>query len=73
MKLQDITFFIVLVLLFWKGSPRVLTVFGLSCLLIAASLFYIWVFFTAQRFTWYATAFFLSAIVLQMIRLRKNK
>lgn len=73
MKPQDIIFFVVLLLLLWKRNPKFLVIAGLVSLVIAMPLFYKWVFFTAQHLTWYAGAFFLSASVLQLIILRKQK
>lgn len=64
MKSQDILFFIILVLLFWKRSPRLFVWSGLLCLLFAIPLFSFWVFFTAERLVWYAAAFFIVAILL---------
>lgn len=59
MKIQDILFFIVLSYLFYKRQPRYFVMAGLVCLLFSIPLFYFWIFFTAERLTWYAAAFFL--------------
>ncbi|MGH7245505.1 MAG: hypothetical protein ACREGI_01060 [Candidatus Levyibacteriota bacterium] len=64
MKPQDIIFFLVvlLVILFKRSSKFVVTI-GLFCLLLAIPLFAKWIFFTAERLTWYAVGFFLLAII----------
>lgn len=64
MKIQDIAFFVILLLLIYKRSPKLSAVFGLTSLVLAIPLFATWTFFTAERLTWYAAAFFLVSIVL---------
>ena len=71
MKVQDILFLIILAVLFGKRNPRWLTVAGLISLLAAIPLFATWTFFTAERLTWYAAAFFLLAIVFYLSRNQK--
>lgn len=73
MKPQDIIFFVVLAALLHKRTPRILVFAGIVCLLLSMPLFSLWIFFTAQRLTWYAGAFFLAAIVLFMVPLKKDK
>lgn len=63
MKPQDIAFIIILVALIAMRKPKLLVAAGISCLFIAIPLFAKWIFFTAERLTWYAAAFFLIAIV----------
>ncbi len=58
MKIQDILFFIVLAWLIMKRQPRNFVIAGLFCLLLSIPLFSLWIFFTAERLTWYAAAFF---------------
>jgi len=72
MKIQDILFLIVLLLLLWKHNARLITYVGLGCIVIAIPLFALHVFFTAERLIWYAGAFFLLTIILQAIQLRKD-
>ena len=72
MKVQDIIFFLVLGLLIYKNKPKLLVLAGIIALVISIPLFSFWVFFTAERLTWYAGAFFLIAIIFSMIKLRKN-
>ncbi len=72
MKLQDIVFFVVLAFLLYKRSPRLMADLGIILLLLSIPLYAKWVFFTAERFTWYGAAFFLTATVVQLIRLPKQ-
>ncbi len=62
MKIQDIAFFAVLVLLILKRNPKLMVVCGIFSLILSIPLFSFWVFFTAERLTWYAAGFFLLAI-----------
>lgn len=75
MKIQDIAFLAVLVLLILKRSPKLAVICGIVALLLAIPLFSFWVFFTAERLTWYAAAFFLLAITLIVFNSKslKNK
>lgn len=74
MKPQDIIFFAVLLILLFLRKPKLLVGFGIFCLLVAIPLFAKWIFFTAERLTWYAVAFFLTAIILELFSSRtKNK
>ena len=68
MKPQDILFLIVLFTLVWKRNPALASAFGLISLVTAFPLFSVQVFFTAQRLTWYAAAFFLVALVLIVLK-----
>jgi hypothetical protein len=68
MKPQDILFIIILILLLWKRDPKLFTVAGLVCLIIAIPLFQFWVFFTAEHLVWYASGFFLFAIGSQLLK-----
>ncbi|PIR79697.1 MAG: hypothetical protein COU25_04020 [Candidatus Levybacteria bacterium CG10_big_fil_rev_8_21_14_0_10_35_13] len=69
MKLQDIAFVIVFVLVILKRNSRLSAMTGIICLVLSIPLFAAWIFFTAQHLVWYATAFFLLSIAL----LLKNK
>lgn len=74
MKIQDVLFIAVLIgLLVYKQSlrsgdlkkdPKWFVVAGLGLLVLAIPLFATWTFFTAERLTWYAAAFFLLSIAL---------
>lgn len=66
MKLQDILFFVIFVALLVTKKPRLFVWAGLGCLVLAIPLFATWTFFTAERLTWYAAAFFLTFIVISL-------
>ena len=72
MKPQDIVFFAVLILLLSLRKPRLLVWAGLSCLVAAAPLFARWVFFTAERLTWYAALLFCLFLLTQLFQLPKK-
>lgn len=72
MKIQDIVFFVVLALLILKRNPRLAALSGISCLLLSIPLFSFWIFFTAERLTWYAAAFFGLAIIFHLWNLKKT-
>ena len=68
MKPQDIGFFILLAVLLVVGRPVFFVWAGLVCLVLAMPLFATWTFFTAERLTWYAAAYFLTFILISLIR-----
>jgi len=68
MKIQDILFLIVVFALFYKQNPKWFVLVGLLCLVLAVPLFSMWIFFTAERLTWYASAFFLLAIIFYLFK-----
>lgn len=72
MKPQDIIFVIVFLLLLAIRKPRFLVAVGLLCLIFAIPLFAFWIFFTAQRLTYYAAVFFLAAVILHLVQNRKR-
>ncbi len=69
MKIQDLGFLVILVIILWSRNARLASIFGLLCLILAMPLFSLWIFFTAERLTWYAAAFFLLAIIQNLWRL----
>jgi hypothetical protein len=73
MKIQDIVFIAALFLLILKRNPRLAAVAGIISLVLSIPLFSFWVFFTAERLTWYATAFFLLAIIFYSVQYRKKQ
>jgi len=73
MKIQDLIFLFVVLLQLRARSPKLSAALGLFCLLLAAPLFKFWVFFTAERLTWYAGAFFLSSAALYCYQLKSKK
>lgn len=64
MKAQDIAFFVILIFLLRR--PGWLLWVGLGCLLLAIPLFAQWIFFTAERLTWYAGAFIVTWLLVQL-------
>ena len=72
MKIQDIIFLILVLTVIWSKSKKLAVVLGLACLVLAIPLFKYWIFFTAERLTWYAAAFFLIAIGLQLVKQFKS-
>jgi hypothetical protein len=73
MKIQDIGFIVVLLVLLCWRNPKLLIAAGLISLILSIPLFSAWIFFTAQRLTYYAAAFFLVAIVLYLISNKKRQ
>ena len=71
MKIQDIAFLSVAVVLFFSRNPRYFVIAGLVCLVVAMPLFAFWIFFTAERLTWYAATFFFSSIFFYLRDLRE--
>lgn len=65
MKAQDIIFIVILVLVFLTKKSKLSALLGLGCIIVAIPLFAKWIFFTAERLTWYSAAFFLLSIILQ--------
>ncbi|MBI5621075.1 hypothetical protein HY949_04795 [Candidatus Gottesmanbacteria bacterium] len=68
MKPQDVGFFILLGVLLLFRRPVVFVLAGLGCLMLAIPLFATWTFFTAERLTWYAAAFFLTFILISLLK-----
>jgi hypothetical protein len=70
MKPQDIVFIIGLVFVLYKRNPTYATVIGLVLLLLSIPLFYLQIFFTAQRFVMYAAGFLLVSAVFHLFMQR---
>jgi hypothetical protein len=68
MKPQDVIFGLLFLFVLWRQKSQPAVFLGLSCLLLAMPLFQFWIFFTAERLVWYATAFLMYAVVLLSIR-----
>lgn len=64
MKIQDIAFIGVFILLVLSKKPLSLVVAGLVCIILAIPLFHFWVFFTAQKLIEYAFLFILTSLLL---------
>lgn len=72
MKIQDIVFLIILGVLLFKRDAKWTAGAGIISLIISVPLFSFWIFFTAERLTWYAAAFFLLSIILHLLDFRKE-
>ena len=72
MKIQDILFVIILLIILLKRDPKWFVLAGLSCLILSIPLFYMWVFFTAERLVYYAAGFLLFATLLYMLPFSKK-
>lgn len=66
MKPQDIIFLIVFAVVVIRQNVNLVVSIGLFFLLSSIPLFAFWIFFTAERFVWYAGAFFLAAIIISL-------
>ena len=66
MKIQDIIFILAFLTLFVLRKEKLFLYAGLTCFLLAIPLFAKWVFFTAERMTWYGSAFILVFLMVQM-------
>jgi len=66
MKIQDILFLITLGALIFKKDAKWAAGAGIISLILSIPLFSFWIFFTAERLTWYAGAFFLLSIILHL-------
>lgn len=66
MKIQDAFFFGIFAVLLLIRKPQLFVWAGLGCLVLAIPLFATWTFFTAERLTWYAAAFFATFIVISL-------
>ena len=72
MKIQDLGFLFIFLVVGWTKNDRIATLAGLLCLFLAMPLFAFWVFFTAQRLVIYAAAFFLLSTILQIVKARRK-
>ncbi len=70
MKIQDIVFFVIVILLIVKPKPKIAAILGLASIIISVPLFYLHIFFTAQRLTMYAAGFFLIEVIIQSLKLK---
>lgn len=68
MKPQDFVFYAAYVILVFWHRPRMFLYCGLACFVLAIPLFSAWVFFTAERLTWYGSAFLLTYIFISSFR-----
>jgi hypothetical protein len=66
MKIQDIIFIIIFSGLLIARKPSWFGYAGLVCIVLAIPLYAKWVFFTAERLTWYGAAFLLVAMIFPL-------
>jgi hypothetical protein len=67
MKPQDIGFFLIFIALVLTKKPRFLMIAGLISWILAIPLFATWTFFTAERLTWYGSAFVLTFLLFSFV------
>lgn len=72
MKIQDIVFFIILLILWFLPIRNKYVFAGICSLILAIPLFYFWMFFTAERLTWYAVALFFIEILVVVKTVKLN-
>ena len=68
MKIQDLSFLIVLAALLYKKDSKLFLISGLGSLILSIPLFYFQIFFTAQHLVYYSFAFILIGIILMLIK-----
>ncbi|MBI5613802.1 hypothetical protein HY947_02670 [Candidatus Gottesmanbacteria bacterium] len=73
MKPQDIIFFIIFFGLISQRKFEWLAVLGLFCIVLSIPLFSLWIFFTAERLTWYAALCIAVSAIHLLISLRHNE
>jgi hypothetical protein len=71
MKIQDIAFVTVFVFLLYLRSKPLMLFAGLLCFFCAIPLFSQWIFFTAERLTWYGALLILCLTVTGLVERRK--
>jgi hypothetical protein len=57
----------------YKQNQKLSTGLGLILLILAIPLFALHIFFTAERFTWYAAGFFLLAVIQVLKKYHENR
>lgn len=72
-KIQDIIFLLVFLFFLYKKDARLAALFGLAALIFSIPLFSFWIFFTAERLTWYAAGFFFLSIILYSVAVKNEK
>lgn len=73
MKIQDILFGAVLFVLLVLKKEKALVIAGLLFLLGAMVLFSRWVFFTGERFVWYAACLFSLVVLKESVSVYKKR
>ncbi len=68
MKPQDVLFVLVLISILISRRMKLALYAGMLCLILAIPLFSAWIFFTAERLTWYAAAFFTAFLLISIVK-----
>ncbi|KKW11026.1 MAG: hypothetical protein UY49_C0009G0003 [Microgenomates group bacterium GW2011_GWC1_49_7] len=68
MKIQNVGFLLIFVLLLILRRPKLLLIVGLVSWILAIPLFVSWTFFTAERLTWYGAAFIGTFLVISILK-----
>jgi len=68
MKIQDIIFLVLLVILLFKHKENSFVAFGLGCFLLAIPFFYLYIFFTAERLVYYGALLVLVEVLFKLIQ-----
>ncbi|MBI2430659.1 MAG: hypothetical protein HYV39_01440 [Candidatus Levybacteria bacterium] len=72
MKIQDVFFILVIGIILYKQDPKLAVVLGILSLMLSIPLFSLWIFFTAERLTWYAGAFFFLSVFFYLAQKGKE-
>ncbi|MCX8008439.1 MAG: hypothetical protein N3A54_01910 [Patescibacteria group bacterium] len=64
MKIQDVCFFVLLISLLFLKKPKLFLIGGIFCYILAIPLFQGWIFFTAERLTWYGSLLILLFLLV---------
>jgi uncharacterized membrane protein YfcA len=67
MKIQDLAFIVVLLALFLLKKKNLFVYAGVISLVVSMVFYAKWIFYTAQRLTWYAAAFFLICSIMTVL------
>jgi len=73
MKIQDLSFFIVLIAIILFKKKKLFVIGGLFCFLLATPLFYLKIFFTAQRLIWYGTGMIFLFVLTELFLMKNNE
>jgi predicted branched-subunit amino acid permease len=68
MKIQDILFIVLLVVLLLKRKENSFVAIGLGCFLLAIPFFYLYVFFTAERLLYYGALLVFIEVIFKLIQ-----
>lgn len=71
MKLQDIIFIFIFIILLKLNIPRLLVLTALACFIISGLLYWKWIFFTAERLVIYGVFMIAADIIISLTHLHK--